>query len=93
MVIPAVEAWLQRGMLVMQPADRRSRRLKKFQLLVTRHSSLSFMCGPHFCRMRITEDVRRYAAEQSLTEEDAIKRGLEEKAAEFAKAGDVYQKV
>ena len=51
------------------------------------------MCGPHFCRMRITEDVRRYAAEQSLTEEDAIKRGLEEKAAEFAKAGDVYQKV
>jgi phosphomethylpyrimidine synthase len=51
------------------------------------------MCGPHFCSMRITEDVRRYAAQQGVTEEDAIKRGLEEKAAEFAKSGEVYQKV
>jgi len=51
------------------------------------------MCGPHFCSMRITEDVRRYAAEKGLNDETAIKRGLEEKAAEFATAGDVYQKV
>ncbi len=51
------------------------------------------MCGPHFCSMRITEDVRRYAAEKNLSDEAAIKQGLEEKAAEFAKAGDVYQKV
>src|SRR6266446_4149195 len=51
------------------------------------------MCGPHFCSMRITEDVRRYAAEQGLSDEAAVKQGLEEKAAEFAKAGDVYQKV
>lgn len=64
--------------------------------LVTGHVSLvtsSFMCGPHFCSMRITEDVRRYAAEQSLSEEAAVKKGLEEKAAEFAKVGEVYQKV
>jgi len=51
------------------------------------------MCGPHFCSMRITEDVRRYAAETGVTDEAAIKRGLEEKAAEFAKAGELYQKV
>jgi phosphomethylpyrimidine synthase len=51
------------------------------------------MCGPHFCSMRITEDVRRYAAEKGLSEQAAVKRGLEEKAAEFVKAGDVYQKV
>jgi len=51
------------------------------------------MCGPHFCSMRITEDVRRYAAQQGVAEENAIKRGLEEKAAEFGKAGEVYQKV
>jgi phosphomethylpyrimidine synthase len=51
------------------------------------------MCGPHFCSMKITEDVRRYAAQQGVKEEDAIKRGLEEKAAEFAENGDVYQKV
>ncbi len=51
------------------------------------------MCGPHFCSMRITEDVRRYAAEKGLSEEAAVKQGLEEKAAEFAKNGEVYQKV
>ena len=41
--------------------------------------------------VKITEDVRKYAAEQSLTEEEAVKRGLEEKAAEFVeKGGEVY---
>ncbi len=51
------------------------------------------MCGPHFCSMKITEDVRKYAAEQSLTEEDAVTRGLEEKAAEFVeKGGELYAK-
>ena len=39
------------------------------------------------------QDVGKYAAEQGVTEQEAVKRGLEEKAAEFAKAGDVYQKV
>ena len=43
--------------------------------------------------MRITEDVRRYAAEQHLAESDAIQHGMEQKAAEFAKVGDVYRKV
>lgn len=43
--------------------------------------------------MKITEDVRKYAAEQGVKEEEAIKRGFEEKAKEFAKAGEVYQKV
>ena len=51
------------------------------------------MCEPHFCSMRITEDVRRYADEQGVKEEDAIKHSLEEKAAEFTKAGELYQKV
>ena len=41
------------------------------------------MCGPHFCSMKITEDVRRYAAEQQLTEEEALKQGLKAKALEF----------
>ncbi len=41
------------------------------------------MCGPHSCSMKITEDVRKYAAEQQLSEEAAIKQGLAEKAVEF----------
>ena len=36
------------------------------------------MCGPHFCSMKITEDVRRYAAEQGLSEAEALRRGMEE---------------
>jgi len=35
------------------------------------------MCGPHFCSMKITEDVRKYAAEQGIAEEEALKKGME----------------
>ncbi|HWT78590.1 MAG TPA: phosphomethylpyrimidine synthase ThiC, partial [Candidatus Methylomirabilis sp.] len=45
------------------------------------------MCGPHFCAMKITEDVRQYAAEQGLKEEEALQRGLEEKSKEFVEKG------
>ena len=51
------------------------------------------MCGPHFCAMKITEDVRKFAAEQGVSEKDALKRGLDEKAKEFVKKGaQVYTK-
>jgi phosphomethylpyrimidine synthase len=51
------------------------------------------MCGPHFCSMRITEDVRKYAAEQGITEEAAIEEGLKQKATEFTKSGaEIYAK-
>ena len=51
------------------------------------------MCGPHFCSMRITEDVRKFAAEQKISEETALEVGLGEKAKEFASVGGIYQKV
>jgi phosphomethylpyrimidine synthase len=51
------------------------------------------MCGPHFCSMKITEDVRRYALEQGITAEKALESGMEAKSQEFAEAGaDVYKK-
>jgi phosphomethylpyrimidine synthase len=41
--------------------------------------------------MKITEDVRKYAAEQSITEEAAIEEGLKQKATEFTKSGaEIY---
>ncbi len=50
------------------------------------------MCGPKFCSMKITQDVRDYARERGLEPETAIESGLEEKAAEFRRAGGkVYQ--
>ncbi len=45
------------------------------------------MCGPHFCSMRITQDVREYAKQKGLTEEQAITVGMEEKAREFRARG------
>ena len=41
------------------------------------------MCGPKFCSMKITQDVREYAAKQGLREEEALSAGLEEKAQQF----------
>ena len=51
------------------------------------------MCGPQFCSMKITEDVRRYAEENGYTAEEALDKGLAEKAAEFHdKGAEVYAK-
>jgi phosphomethylpyrimidine synthase len=51
------------------------------------------MCGPHFCSMKISEDVRKYAAAQNLSDEEALRKGMEEKSAEFVKQGaEVYTK-
>jgi phosphomethylpyrimidine synthase len=45
------------------------------------------MCGPHFCSMRISQDVRKYAEERGLLADDALAAGMKEKAAEFERAG------
>ena len=51
------------------------------------------MCGPHFCSMKITEDVRKYAAEHGLTDAEAIESGLQEKRKEFLEKGsEIYAK-
>jgi phosphomethylpyrimidine synthase len=51
------------------------------------------MCGPHFCSMKITEDVRKYAAEQAISAEEALQRGLADKSKEFVDSGaEVYTK-
>ena len=51
------------------------------------------MCGPHFCSMKITEDVRRYATEQGIAEEKALEQGMREKGDEFKRSGsEIYQK-
>jgi phosphomethylpyrimidine synthase len=43
------------------------------------------MCGPHFCSMKITQDVRDYAKQKQWTEEETLAKGMEEKAIEFRK--------
>jgi len=51
------------------------------------------MCGPKFCSMKITQDVRDYAAEHGLDTNDAVEAGMQEKAQEFRQSGaEVYRK-
>ncbi len=51
------------------------------------------MCGPHFCSMKITQEVRDYAAKEGITEIAALKQGMEVKAVEFVRTGaELYRK-
>ena len=51
------------------------------------------MCGPKFCAMKITQDVREYARKNGMAPESALEVGMEEKSAEFREAGSqIYQK-
>src|SRR3954471_651994 len=51
------------------------------------------MCGPHFCSMKITQDVREYAAKQGVEEKQALEQGMKEKAQEFVQQGaELYSK-
>jgi phosphomethylpyrimidine synthase len=50
------------------------------------------MCGPHFCSMKITQDVREYAAQKEIDEQAALGAGMKEKAEEFlASGGEIYR--
>ncbi|MDQ2770662.1 MAG: phosphomethylpyrimidine synthase ThiC [Bacteroidota bacterium] len=49
------------------------------------------MCGPHFCSMKITQEVRDYAAKQDLTASEVLAKGLAEKSREFVEKGsEIY---
>ncbi len=50
------------------------------------------MCGPQFCSMKVTQDVREYAAKNGLSENEALEKGLREKSEEFKNSGsEIYQ--
>ncbi|MFC0251375.1 phosphomethylpyrimidine synthase ThiC [Massilia consociata] len=52
------------------------------------------MCGPHFCSMKITQEVREYAATKGVGEQAALAKGMEEKAIEFVRGGaKLYREV
>jgi phosphomethylpyrimidine synthase len=51
------------------------------------------MCGPHFCSMKITQDVREYAEKQGVSETEALAKGMKEKAQEFVESGaEIYRR-
>ena len=51
------------------------------------------MCGPKFCSMKITQDVRDYAEEHDLNSQQAIEEGMKEQSEHFKETGgEIYQK-
>jgi phosphomethylpyrimidine synthase len=50
------------------------------------------MCGPKFCSMEITQQLRDYAAAKGITTEDASRAGMDERSEEFLKAKEIYIK-
>ena len=52
------------------------------------------MCGPNFCSMKITQDVRDYAAKQEIAEDEALEKAMQDKAEEFKKSGaEIYKEI
>ena len=59
----------------------------------SRSAHFCSMCGPQFCAMKITQDVRVYAASHGMTEEEALEAGLADKSREFMEKGaQIYRK-
>jgi len=51
------------------------------------------MCGPHFCSMKITQDVRDYAEKVGIADKEALEKGMEAKSREFVEQGaEIYSK-
>ena len=49
------------------------------------------MCGPHFCSMKISDEVREFAKQKGIDSEEAIEAGMKNKAKEFInKGGEIY---
>jgi phosphomethylpyrimidine synthase len=80
--------WEDQFNLALDPDTARSFHDETLPAEAAKTAHFCSMCGPHFCSMKITQDVRKFAAEQGLAEADAVSAGLAVKAAEFRASGD-----
>ncbi|HEX3829256.1 MAG TPA: phosphomethylpyrimidine synthase ThiC [Sporichthyaceae bacterium] len=80
--------WDDQFNLALDPDTARSFHDETLPAQAAKTAHFCSMCGPHFCSMKITQDVRKFAAEQGFAEADAVSAGLAAKAAEFRAAGD-----
>src|SRR5213596_4387746 len=78
--------WEDQFELSLDPETARSYHDATLPAAAAKTAHFCSMCGPHFCSMKITEDVRKYAAGKGIDESVAIGAGLREKAEEFRKA-------
>ena len=79
--------WSDQFNLALDPDTARSYHDETLPAAAAKTAHFCSMCGPHFCSMRISQDVRQYAAERGLDDDQALQAGLADKAAEFNAAG------
>ena len=84
--------WEDQFNLSLDPETARSFHDETLPLDGAKTAHFCSMCGPHFCSMKITEDVRKYAEEHGLNGPESIEIGMQEKAEEFVRTGgEIYR--
>jgi phosphomethylpyrimidine synthase len=79
--------WNDQFNLSLDPDTARSYHDETLPVEAAKTAHFCSMCGPKFCSMRITQDVRKYAEEHNLSSTDAIEAGMAEMSQEFAAHG------
>ena len=86
--------WEDQFNLSLDPELSRTMHDETLPQLAAKEAHFCSMCGPKFCAMKITEEVRDFAIQQGLDEQKALAEGLKKKAQEFVDhGGEIYQKV
>ncbi len=79
--------WEDRFALSLDPETARSFHDETLPAAPAKTAHFCSMCGPRFCSMRISHDVRRFAEERGLTGAEALEAGMREKSEEFSREG------
>jgi phosphomethylpyrimidine synthase len=83
--------WKDQFNLSLDPTTARSFHDETLPAEAAKQAHFCSMCGPHFCSMKITQDVREYAAQHGVSPEEALNKGMEERAQRFREGGgDLY---
>ena len=83
--------WQDQFNLSLDPDTARSFRDETLPAEGAKIAHFCSMCGPHFCSMKITQEIRQFAGEKGIGEEDALAAGMQEKAEAFKQAGsEIY---
>ncbi|MDE0896137.1 MAG: phosphomethylpyrimidine synthase ThiC, partial [Planctomycetota bacterium] len=84
--------WEDQFNLSLDPVTARSYHDETLPAPAAKSAHFCSMCGPNFCSMKITEELRAWAKEQNMSVEDAATKGMKEKSAEFVEKGkELYQ--
>jgi phosphomethylpyrimidine synthase len=82
--------WIDQFNLGLDPDTARDHHDETLPKDSSKEAHFCSMCGPKFCSMKITQDVRDYAAAKGLSEIEALKQGMEQKSAEFKAVGGEF---